>query len=298
MRLGINLCFAVKRWLEPEAWAAFVREELHLGQVQFTFDLLDPWWPATERDLIVERIRRAAQANDLSIHSTAVGLAHYLPGGLLDPIPEARTVAVRWWQRAIDVSAALGATAVCGPVGAVSVTEASTPAAASRRYADLVDSVDALSRYAQLAGLGGFWIEPTPIAREYPSSVEDARRLLTDLTGRGAPGVGLLLDVGHTLHQPLYGADASLADWTGPLAPHIRAVHLDNTDGQGDPHWGWPHPQGQVDVAGVAADLRAAGLDDVPVFLEVYPRFEDPDDTVQALIRDSVAYCRAALATL
>jgi D-erythrulose 1-phosphate 3-epimerase len=43
--LGINLSFAVKRWPEPEAWSAFVRDELGLDLVQFSFDLLDPWWP-------------------------------------------------------------------------------------------------------------------------------------------------------------------------------------------------------------------------------------------------------------
>jgi hypothetical protein len=42
MPLGVNLCFAVKRMPEPERWAAFVREDLGLDRVQFTFDLLDP----------------------------------------------------------------------------------------------------------------------------------------------------------------------------------------------------------------------------------------------------------------
>jgi len=47
--LGINLSFAVKRWPEPEAWAGIVRERLGLDQVQFTFDLLDPWRPRVTR---------------------------------------------------------------------------------------------------------------------------------------------------------------------------------------------------------------------------------------------------------
>ena len=33
-RLGINTCFAVKRWPQPERWAALVRDELGLDLVQ------------------------------------------------------------------------------------------------------------------------------------------------------------------------------------------------------------------------------------------------------------------------
>ncbi len=42
MRLGINLCFAVNRLIEPEVWAEFIRADLGLDTVQFTFDMLDP----------------------------------------------------------------------------------------------------------------------------------------------------------------------------------------------------------------------------------------------------------------
>ena len=57
MRLGVNLCFAVKRLTEPEAWAEFVRADLGLDTVQFTFDLLDPWWPEVHRRTLIRRVR-------------------------------------------------------------------------------------------------------------------------------------------------------------------------------------------------------------------------------------------------
>jgi sugar phosphate isomerase/epimerase len=129
MNLGVNLCFAVKRYLEPEEWAEFVRCELELDLVQFTFDLLDPWWPEAERDRAVERIAKAVDTYELAIHSAYVGLAHYVPGGLLDPDPTARRVAVQWWQRACDTAAALGARAVGGPLGTMSVRDGADSAA-------------------------------------------------------------------------------------------------------------------------------------------------------------------------
>lgn len=43
---GLNTSFAIKRWPEPERWAALTRQ-IGVDLMQFSFDLLDPWWPAT-----------------------------------------------------------------------------------------------------------------------------------------------------------------------------------------------------------------------------------------------------------
>ena len=40
-RLGINTCFAVKRWPEPGDWARIVRDELGLEIVELSLDLID-----------------------------------------------------------------------------------------------------------------------------------------------------------------------------------------------------------------------------------------------------------------
>jgi hypothetical protein len=62
-----------------------------------------------------------------------------------------------------------------------------------------------------------------------------------------------------------------------------------------DSHWGWPDERGLFDVAAFAADVRAAGLGEVPVFLELFDAFEADDETVLERVRTSVQHCRAAL---
>jgi sugar phosphate isomerase/epimerase len=295
MNLSINLCFAVKRYLEPGAWARFIAEDLGLSAVQFTFDLLDPWWPDAERNTLIQQVVKAAASYGLDIPSAYVGLAHYVPGGLLDPSPDARRIAVQWWLRACDVAAALGAHAIGGPLGTMSITDAASRDARARRYRELLDSVTEITAHAHAAGLRQFLIEPTPIAREIPSTTGQSRQLITDLTARAAVPVALTLDVGHTVYEPLYGPEATTRDWISALAGMIGMIHLDNTDRRGDPHWGWPDERGTIDVAGLAADLRTAGLGQVPVVLEVYPRFEDDDQQVRSVIVSSVAHCKAAL---
>lgn len=296
MPLGINLCCVVKRMPEPERWAAWVSEDLGLRHVQLTFDLLDPWWPEPLRARLVERTVAAAAACGLVLHSAYVGLAHYVPSGLLDPDPDARAAALTWWRRAVDLTAALGARAVGGPLGTISTADDADPVARAERYRGLLDALEQIAAHVAAAGLDPVLIEPTPIAREVPSTIAQCRDLLGDLAARGVDA-GLVLDTGHALYQPLYGPDAAIEPWVAQLAGGIHAVHLDNTDGLGDPHWGWPDPRGTVDVAALAATLDVAGLAHVPVLLEVYPRFEDDDDQVHALIRSSVEHCRPHFAT-
>src|SRR4029450_3050714 len=50
-RLGINTCFAVKRWPEPELWAEIVRARLGLELVQHSLDLVEPQ-PLVERQAV------------------------------------------------------------------------------------------------------------------------------------------------------------------------------------------------------------------------------------------------------
>src|ERR1700722_8817001 len=85
MNLGINLSFAVKRWVEPPVWAQLVRETFGLELVQFTYDLLDPWWPEASRRPMTAEVRKAASDWGLQIESAFSGLANYCFDGLLHP---------------------------------------------------------------------------------------------------------------------------------------------------------------------------------------------------------------------
>jgi sugar phosphate isomerase/epimerase len=108
MNLGINLSFTVKRWVEPEVWAEMVSEKLGLSLVQFTYDLLDPWWPESARGPLAARVRAAAQSWGIEIESAFSGLANYCFDGLLHPEAGGRRASIEWWKRAFDVAVAVG----------------------------------------------------------------------------------------------------------------------------------------------------------------------------------------------
>lgn len=294
MQLGINLAIATKRWPEPEAWAALVRERLGLDLVQFTYDLLDPWWPAAVRGAQAERVRRAAEAEGVAIHSAQIGFAGYSSNMLLAPDPALRVLGERWWEQAIEVAAGIGARAMGGPVGAMSVRSAAVPGEREARHAELVERLGRLAERAAAAGLEALLVEPTPLRREIPGTVDEARRLADELRGQTAVPVRYVLDVGHAMYEPLYGSPAPLGPWLEALRDDLGLLHLQNTDFQSDSHWGWPHPGGAFDVAAFAAEVAASELD-VPVVLEVVHPFELDDDAMLANVVSTVDHCRGLL---
>ena len=292
MNLGINLSFAIKRWVEPPVWAQFVRETLGLELVQFTYDLLDPWWPEASRRPMAAEVRKAANDWGLQIESAFSGLANYCFDGLLHPDAAGRSASMEWWKRAFDVAAEVGAKASGGPLGGMSVADAADPERREQRYRDLLDSVAELSRAARAAGLERLQVECTPLAREFPYTVAQARTFMKDLEGRCEVQVKLVVDVGHALYQPLYGPGAKMPEWLNGLGDSIGAFHLQNTDFQSDSHWGWPDHRGLFDVAGFAREVRAAGLESLPAFIEIIYPFELADEVVHGNITSTVMHCR------
>ena len=101
-RLGINTCFAVKRWPLPDEWAAVVREELGLDLVQHSLDLVDPSAPSSDPPPAgplgaqADAVRDACAANRLELGSVFTGLAAYSTSMLLHPDAAARERARAW----------------------------------------------------------------------------------------------------------------------------------------------------------------------------------------------------------
>ncbi len=295
MRLGINLSFAVKRWPEPEVWGALVRDKLNLDLVQFTFDLLDPLSPRPMATSMATKIREAADEWGIHIHSTFTGLAAYSFNSLLHPDVDGRRVALEWWKRAIELTAEMGCRATGGAIGALSVDSAADAEKAAGLYERLLDALREIARIASAAGLDTFLVEITPVPREIPHTVEQAQRLMSELDGRSEIPVRLLIDVGHAMYRPLYGSEVTLTDWLSPLSGYVKAFHLQNTDFQSDPHWGWPAQGGIFDVEEFARQLREAELEGAPCFLEMIYAFEGDDDQVMRNLISSAAHCRRFL---
>ncbi len=123
LQLGINTCFAVKRWPLPEDWAPIVRDELGLRLVQHSLDLVDLHADEEGLQSQADALQSATAAHDLELHSTFTGLAAYSSNLLLSPDAAEREAADAWLRAAIGFTAISGAQATGGHVGCFSVAD-------------------------------------------------------------------------------------------------------------------------------------------------------------------------------
>lgn len=294
---GINLGFCVKRWVTPELWTRVVRERLGLDLVQFSFDLVDPMWPDAIVDRHAAALRREAEAAGITLHSAFIGLAHYTFNQLLHPDPAVRDYAEYWLGRAYRFAALAGIPRVGGPLGALAARLDGSEADAldEADYAELVTRMRRLGERASAEGLTELYVEPTPLRREWPWSIAQARRMMTDVADSAVPW-RLCVDWGHGTFEPLYGpGHGAMEPWFRELTDVITTVHIQQTDFRLDRHWDFTVP-GKVDPVDAAALLRRTGIAPAPVFLEVFYPFEEDSRSILAALETSCARLRSAFA--
>jgi sugar phosphate isomerase/epimerase len=295
-RLGINTCFAVKRWPRPEDWAAVVRNDLGLDLVELSADLFEEMDVPNERSLAIARTRAALADQGLTAETTFTGLNAFGSNLLMHPEPKRRAAGVAWYRNLVDVTAELGAIATGGHVGTMSVADWSAPDRREARMADLQAGLADIASHARRAGLEFLMLENLPSPRE-PSSFAWIEDLLADGDETHVPW-RLCFDVGHTCTPGVTDEELDPYAWPVRFAGRIKEVQLQQTDGQGDHHWQFSAARnraGVIDAAKLLKTLEATTVGDVRLILEIIPPGEQSDDEVLAELSESVDYWRQAI---
>jgi D-erythrulose 1-phosphate 3-epimerase len=297
LSLGINTCFAVKRWPRPEDWAPVVRDRLELRLVQHSLDLVNTDPAAPPLGAQAANVQNVAAAHGLEIHSTFTGLAAYSSNLLLAPDVADRQASLAWYRAVIGFTKEVGGHAAGGHVGCYSVPDWGDPARRAALWTDLQDSLAELAAEAIDAGLEYLMVENLAVARE-PSTMAMISELLTQGDANHVP-IRLCLDVGHMCVPGTSGPDRDPYAWLRSLGASAPAVQLQQSDADGDHHW--PFTDRYNAVGRIAADrvidaLGEGGVEKSALLLEVIPPFEQPDDEVLEDLVRSVDYWREALA--
>jgi D-erythrulose 1-phosphate 3-epimerase len=295
-RLGINNCFAVKRWPRPADWAQVVGEELGLDLVELSLDLFGDITAPAERQRAAEQTLEALSQYRLRAETVFTGLAAYSGSLLMHPDPEYRRSAMDWYLAVIDLAAMLGAAGAGGHVGAMSVPDWSDPLRRTERWSDLRQGLAELARHGREAGLDFLLVENLASGRE-PSTIGGLETLLTDGDGEQVP-VRLCLDVGHQCVPGTSGPDRDPYAWLRHFGSRLAEVQLQQSDGVADRHWPFTSERngaGRIDACRVLDTLADSGAGDVLLMLEVIPAFEQDDAEVIADLRSSAEYWVSAL---
>ena len=295
-RLGINTCFAVKRWPRPSDWAAVVRDELGLDLVQHCVDLVDIEAGRADLERQAAELRDSCTAAGLTLHSTFTGLAAYSANLLLHPDGARRVRARDWYQRMIDFTAAAGAQSTGGHIGAFSVADWRDLGRRDELWRELQAALDLLAAGARAAGLTSLMVENLASARE-PATIGTLRSLLTLGDEQHVPIVACL-DIGHQCVPGSSGDDADPYAWLEQLGAYAPVVQLQQSDASADHHWPFTpaaNQAGRIEAGRVLRAIEASGATDVALILEVIHPFEADDDQVIDDLRVSADYWRQAL---
>lgn len=294
MKLGLHLSFAVKRWLEPKQLAMMIKNDFGVDHIQFSWDLIDPWWPQEQRDVMVAQYKEAFAKAGVEIDATFGGMASYTFAHLLAPEKAQRDAAFIFFKRAIDLSVELGAKVMGTPVGGMTYNDARDPQKRQERYEDMLDYLRKLAEYGKSKGLEEIHIEATPLITEFPHSPDVSIKMMQDLEGTAIP-IKLLIDWGHALYKPLLKEEADIELWFNKCAPYIGSIHLQQTDGLWDRHWDFTHEGGIITPELIKRATENAGLDNITQYLEVVTIFEDDDDAVYAGMKKTMDYLHSEL---
>jgi sugar phosphate isomerase/epimerase len=291
--LGINTCFAVKRWPRPDEWAQIVTDELGLGVVQHSLDLVDLAAPDEAVHDQADSARAACDRAGIAIHSTFTGLVAYSSNLMLDPDADTRRRAEAWYERAIGFTAQLGAAFAGGHVGSLSHVDAADPARRGLLWSELRGALDRLSRVARTAGLQGLLVENMACVRE-PSRMGELHDLLSVGDADRVP-VELCLDVGHQCVPGTIGEERDPYAWLRRLGDRAAVVHLQQSDADGDHHWPFTAEFNALGRIRAERVLEALGGTRPTLILEIIPTFEAEDERVLAELKETVAHWRHAL---
>ncbi len=295
VQLGINTCFAVKRWPRPADWAPVVRDTLGLDLVQVSLDLVDLTQDGDTLARVAVEHREAADRHGIAIHSAFTGVAGYSSNLLLHPDVRERDAAERWYEIAIEFTSRLGAESVGGHVGAFSVPDWADAERRSKLWDELRMRLDRLAASARRRGLQGFLVENLAARRE-PSTMADIESLITDGDDEHVP-LQLCLDVGHMCVPGTEGEERDPYAWLRRLGQRAAVIQIQQTDVHGDRHWPFTPEHDETGRIRPAAVLEALGPGSTaPLIFEVMPAFEAPDDETLTDLVESVRRWREAIA--
>jgi sugar phosphate isomerase/epimerase len=296
LQLGINTCFAVKRWPRPDDWAPVVRDRLGLRLVQHSLDLVDTAASAERLDSQAAEVRAAIAEHGLELHSTFTGLAAYSANLLLAPDAIDRDAALAWYRRVITLTADVGGRATGGHIGCFSVPDWRDLDRRSELWSGLQRSLAELATNARKAGLEYLVVENLAVARE-PSTMAMIRELLDDGNATRVP-IRLCLDLGHMVVPGTEGPDRDPYAWLRTLGRSAPVIQLQQSDEGGDHHW--PFTERTNAIGRISADrvidaLGEGGVEESALVLEIIPPFEQDDDDVLSNVAESVDYWREAI---
>lgn len=291
IKLGINTCFAVKRWPRPSDWISITKNELNLGGAQISTDLLSPSFEFSSAIKYMEEVKIVASAYDLEIHSLFTGLGAYSSNLLLSNSESERKSAFEWFCRLVDLANLVGAKGIGGHIGAISVDANKDSKSRTGLIESLKEYMFKLAEYAKSNGLEHLQFENLAVVREYGHSIVEAKDLEDSLMNSSVPWI-LCLDVGHPAALGRESKDNNIRDWISQPWRNTPVLQLQQSAYSSDrhaPYFSRDPIEGENSPAEIIRGVNKWEASTVPAFFEIIHPHEVSDELVLKEIKESIA---------
>ena len=293
--LGMNTCFAVKRWPEPDEWARVIAEDFGLKTVQFSFDLMDPRAGAGVVASYIDHTRIACSRLGLTIHSTFTGFLPFMQNLLLHPEPAFREDAKAWFKAAIDVTARMKVAHTGGYFGALSMRDVTDANRRQERMDEWLDSLRELAQEAKEKGLESILVEHMAGWREPPTGIGES---LTLAGLKTAVPIRIAIDLGHMVVKGREGDDLDPYAWLRKVAPKAGCIHVQQSNDKYDMHQAFTpeaNKSGRIDPKKAVEAIKASGAEKALLIFEIIHACEEDEKKVIADIKTSIDQWREAI---
>jgi sugar phosphate isomerase/epimerase len=290
-RLGINLGFAINRYVEPEEWARIVSVEFGLKYVQFVADLLNPFLPEDYIEAQLKRIKESVNRYGLQVESIFTS-AFTRVNHLMHPDERAREIWLNWFKKLFDIGAALGARNGGAHFGILTFKSYNDPVEREYLIEEGVKGWQKLSFHAKEIGFKELIFEPMSIPREMAYTIGETKELMERVNANCGVPLKVNLDIGHAPHPD----ERDPYEWIKALADVSPVIHLQQTELNKSNHWPFTkalNKVGIIDAKRVIDTARDAGCEDALFAFEISHREHwDTDDLVISDLKESVDYWR------
>lgn len=224
LRLGINMGFAINKYIEPRVWAKIVAEDLGLHYVQFVADLLNPFWPQDYIEKQIAEIQKNAAYYDVKIESMFTS-AFTRVNHLMNPDEEARKFWLNWFKKFLEIGSRLGAKNLGSHFGIMTFDSYNNPSQREFLIEEGVKGWQQLSFYAQELGYECLIFEPMSVPREMANTIEQTKALQARVNANCGIPMRICLDVGHAPDP----GERDPYPWILALASESPVIHLQQT---------------------------------------------------------------------
>lgn len=232
LKLGINLGFAINKYIEPEEWTRIVSEELGLKHVQFVADLLNPFLPKDYIEEQIERIQSSIKKYGISVDSVFTS-AFTRVNHFMHPDEKARKIWLQWFKELLAIAARLGAKTGGSHFGILTFKSYNDESTRKMLIAEGIKGWQELSFFAKELGYESLIFEPMSIPREMANTVEETLEIMERVNENCGVPMRVCLDVGHAPHPD----QRDPYPWIERLGAYSPIIHLQQAELHRSHHW-------------------------------------------------------------